>query len=146
MKDRIKDILGNFFISVTLINVAMLVLGSILMPQQQFGYEVFIYPLIYGVIGVIPAVIVREGRELSVKQMAVRHVIQMLLTVVLLLAFMFGGRKVDQQLILYAVCVAVSVVIIYAGVVVISWFLDKKTADRMTEDLIRFQERQNSGL
>ncbi|MBR2523665.1 MAG: DUF3021 family protein [Clostridiales bacterium] len=146
MKDRIKDILGSFFISVTLINVAMLVLGSILMPQQQFGYEVFIYPLIYGVIGIIPAVIVREGRELSVKQMIIRHVIQMLLTVVLLLAFMFGGRTVDRELLIIAASVAVSVMIIYAGVVVISWFLDKKTADRMTEDLIRFQERQNSGL
>ena len=64
MKDKIKDMLISFFISVTLINAAMLVLGSLLKPSQQFGYEVFAYPLIYGVIGMIPAVIIRSGKEL----------------------------------------------------------------------------------
>lgn len=143
MKERIKDILGSFFISVTLINVAMLVIGKILMPHQQFGYEVFIYPLIYGAIGIIPALIVGDGKELSVKQMIIRHIIQMLLTAVLLLALMFGGRLNDTNMILPALCVAASVVVIYVSVVIISYFLDKKAADRMTEDLIRFQKNRD---
>ena len=142
MKDRLREILGNFFISVTLIDAAMFVLGNILMPQQRFGYEVFIYPLIYGFIGVIPALITRDGKELSVKQTVIRHVIRMLMTVVLLLAFMFGGKPMDHDRIVAALCVAVSVIMIYAAVVIIGWFLDKKTADRMTADLIRFQQKQ----
>ena len=59
MKDKLKNMLGNFFISVALINGAMLVLGLLLRPEQKFGYEVFMYPLIYGVIGTIPALITR---------------------------------------------------------------------------------------
>ena len=141
MKDKLRHILGSFFISVTLINIAMLVLGSLLMPEQRFGYEVFIYPIIYGVIGIIPALITRDGKELSVKQTLVKNAVQMLMTVALILAFIFGGHPVDRNLIMTAVFVAVSVVLIYAGVIAISWFLDKKTADMMTEDLVRFQNR-----
>ena len=142
MKDKIKSMLSSFFISVTLINAAMLVLGLLLKPEQQFGYEVFMYPLIYGLIGMIPALIVRDGKELSVRQTIIREVIQMFLTVVILLAFIFGGNPVTDDLIVTAVCVAASVVVIYIGVVAIGWFLDKKTADQLNEELMRFQEKQ----
>lgn len=142
MKDKLRNILGSFFISVTLINIAMLVLGSLLMPEQRFGYEVFIYPIIYGVIGIIPALITRDGKELSVKQTLVKNAVQMLMTVALILAFIFGGHPVDRNLVVTAVSVAISVVIIYAGVVIIGWFLDKKAADQMNEDLTRFKNKQ----
>jgi len=142
MKDKLRNILGSFFISVTLINIAMLVLGSLLMPEQRFGYEVFIYPIIYGVIGIIPTLITRDGKELSVKQTLVKNAVQMLMTVALILAFIFGGHPVDRNLVVTAVSVAISVVIIYAGVVIIGWFLDKKAADQMNEDLTRFKNKQ----
>ena len=144
MRDKIKNMLQSFFISVTLINAAMLLLGLILKPDQKFGYEVFVYPLIYGLIGMIPALIVREGRELTVRQTIIKEVVQMALTVVLLVGFIFGGRPVDSVLIMQASLVALSVVLIYAGVVVISWFLDKKTADMLNEDLVRFKEKKGS--
>ena len=141
MKDRLKDMFQSFFIVVTLINVAMLFLGKILRPEQQFGYEVFVYPLVYGLIGMIPALIVRDGKELTVKQTIIKEVIQMVLTVVLLVAFIFGGNPVDSEMIRMALLVALSVVLVYAGVFVIRWLLDKRTADKLNEDLVRFKER-----
>lgn len=141
MKDKIKDMLTSFFISVALINLAMLILGVLLKPGQQFGYEVFAYPLIYGVIGMIPAVIVRSGKELSVKQMLIKNIVQMLLTVVLLLAFIFAGQPFTADHVKTALWVALSIVIIYAGVIVIGWFLDKKTADKLTDDLLKYQSK-----
>ena len=141
MKDKIKSMLQSFFICVTLINVAMLVLGMILMPEQQFGYEVFVYPLIYGLIGMIPALIVRDGKELTVKQTVIKEVIQMVLTVVLLVAFIFGGKPLDSERIQMAALVALSVALVYAGVIIIGWLLDKKTADMLNEDLSRFKQR-----
>ncbi len=136
--------LQSFFICVTLINVAMLVLGMILMPEQQFGYEVFVYPLIYGLIGMIPALIVRDGKELTVKQTVIKEVIQMVLTVVLLVAFIFGGKPLDSERIQMAALVALSVALVYAGVITIGWLLDKKTADMLNEDLNRFKQRSMS--
>ncbi len=146
MKERIKDILNSFFITVTLINVAMLVLGKLLEPTQVFGYEAFMYPLIYGLIGTIPSIVIRDKKELSVKQELIRKVINMLLIIVLMLAFMFGGREITSELIAAAVGVAISIVIIFVLVNLIIWWLDLKTAKDMTEDLLKYQEKQENAI
>ena len=140
MKERIREAAGSYFISVTLINAAMLILGFMLSPRQRFGYEVFLYPLIYGLIGIIPGLIISTDRELSVKQVVIRKVMQMLLIIVLLLAFMFGDDPLNRQTMAVAAAVALSVVVIYILVNVIMWMLDARTAKSMTEDLKRFQQ------
>ncbi|MDC7294303.1 hypothetical protein NXH67_12345 [Butyrivibrio sp. DSM 10294] len=144
MKERIRDILNSFFISVTLINVAMLILGKILAPTQVFGYEVFLYPLIYGLIGTIPTLLIRDKKELSVKQEFIRNIVRMLLLIVLMLAFMFGGREITSELIVAAIGVSVSIVIIFILVNLIIWWLDLKTAKDMTEDLLKYQQKQEN--
>ncbi len=144
MKERIKDILNSFFITVTLINVAMLILGKLLEPTQVFGYEAFMYPLIYGLIGTIPSIVIRDKKELSVKQELIRKVMNMLFIIVLMLAFMFGGREITSELIAAAVGVAISIVIIFVLVNLIIWWLDLKTAKDMTEDLLKYQEKQEN--
>ena len=144
MKERIRDILNSFFISVTLINVAMFILGRILEPTQVFGYEVFLYPLIYGFIGTIPTMLITDKKELSVKQELIRNVIKMLLLIVLMLAFMFGGREITSELIAAAVGVSLSIVIIFILVNLIIWWLDLKTAKDMTEDLIKYQQKKRN--
>lgn len=146
MKERIKEILNSFFITVTLINVAMLILGKLLEPTQVFGYEAFMYPLIYGLIGTIPSIVIRDKKELSVKQELIRKVMNMLLIIVLMLAFMFGGREIKSELIAAAVGVAISIVIIFVLVNLIIWWLDLKTAKDMTEDLLKYQEKQENAI
>lgn len=146
MKERIRDILNSFFITVTLINLAMLILGKLLEPEQVFGYEAFMYPLIYGLIGTIPSIVIRDKKELSVKQELIRKVMNMLLIIVLMLAFMFGGREITSELIVAAVGVAISIVIIFVLVNLIIWWFDLKTAKDMTEDLIKYQEKQENAI
>ena len=140
MKERIKNIAGSFFISVTLINLAILILGKILRPEQQFGYEVFAYPLIYGVIGIIPALFVRSDKELTVKQAIIKEIAQMMMTVVAIVVFIFVGQPLTRDILITASAVALSIVIIYCLVVLIGWLMDLRTARDMTEDLKRFQE------
>ena len=146
MKERIRDILNSFFISVTLINVAMLILGKILAPDQTFGYEAFLYPLIYGLIGAIPSLLIRSKKELSVMQVLVRKIMQVLLLIVLLLAFMFGGQKNTPELIAAAVGVSLSVIIIFVLVNLILWWLDLRTARNLTKDLLQFQQKQEKTM
>ena len=57
LKEFIKSTLASYFIIVTLVNVATLVLGSIFRPEQRFGYEAFLAPLLYGALGLIPVFI-----------------------------------------------------------------------------------------
>ena len=141
MKERIKDAFTSFFISVTLIDAAMMILGLLLRPEQRLGYEVFLYPLIYGLIGMIPTLIISTDKELTVGQVLLRKCMQMLLIMVLLLAFMFAGNPMDKEQISAAAGVAVSVAVIYVLVNVIKWMLDLRTAKGMTEDLQNYQQR-----
>ena len=146
MKERIKNIAGSFFISVTLINLAILILGKILRPEQQFGYEVFAYPLIYGVIGIIPALFVRSDKELTIKQAIIKEIVQMLMTVVAIVVFIFVGQPLTKDILITASAVALSIVIIYCLVVLIGWLMDLRTARVMTEDLKRFQEESTESV
>lgn len=141
MKDMIKDFFEGFFISVTLINLAMFILGLLFRPDQRFGYEVFIYPLIYGLIGMIPILVVRTQKELSVKQIIIRKIMQLFLLMVLLLGCIFGQSLKDPNRIPAIIGVAFSIVLIYVLVNVIEWMMDERTAKNMTEDLLQMQRR-----
>ena len=142
MKERFRTQLAGFFISVTLINLAMLILGSILQPELKFGYEAFAYPLIYGFIGSLPGIVMYSKKELTMKQTIIREIIQMFLIIVLIIAFMFGRfRDIDYDRIVQMIAVAISVAIIYVLVTFFGWLIDLKTANRMTEDLKRFQSK-----
>ena len=142
MKEHVKEILNSFFISVTLINIAMFILGILFRPEQRFGYEAYLYPLIYGLIGIVPTCIVTTKKELSVKQVIIRKVFQLVLLIVLLLAFMFAGKPVTAESVGIAGGVALSVVIIFVLVNIIMWLMDSRTAKIMTEDLIKFQQQE----
>lgn len=141
MKDMIKDFFEGFFISVTLINLAMFILGLLFRSDQRFGYEVFIYPLIYGLIGMIPILVVRTQKELSVKQIIIRKIMQLFLLMVLLLGCIFGQSLKDPNRIPAIIGVAFSIVLIYVLVNVIEWMMDERTAKDMTEDLLQMQRR-----
>lgn len=144
VKDGIKDYSTGFFISVTLITAAMLIIGLLFRPDQQFGYEVFVYPLIYGLIGMIPTLVIHTNKELSVKQIIIRKIMQLLLLVVLILGFIFGGTVMNSDTIPAVIAVAFSIVVIYILVNVIEWMMDEKTARDMTQDLLRMQKRMES--
>ena len=141
MKEHLRTQLAGFFISVTLINLAMLILGCWLEPDLEFGYQAFAYPLIYGVIGSIPGLVMYSKKELTVKQTLIREVIQMFMVVAIIIGFMFGRFKNIPDVIPQLIGVSVSVMIIYVLVHVFGWLIDLKTANKMTEDLKKFQAR-----
>ena len=139
MKDRIRRSLGSFFISVTLINLVMFLLGLLFRPDQTFGYEVFVYPILYGLIAQVPNFVLNSDREMTFRQAIISKVLRMLLITVLLTAFIFSGTPLTRSSLIPMACVAVSVMLIYIAVVLISWFLDLKTAREMNTELMRFQ-------
>ena len=141
MKEHLRTNLGSFFICVTLINVAMFVLGRMLEPDLKFGYEAFAYPLICGVIGSIPGLVMYSKKELTMKQTIIREIIQMFLVIAVIIGFMFGRFKFIPDIWPQIIGVSISVMIIYVLVHVFGWLIDLKTANIMMEDLKKFQER-----
>ena len=145
MKEHLQTQLAGFFISVTLITAAMFILGLFFQPDLRFGYEAFAYPLIYGVIGSVPGLLMYSKKELTLKQTLIREFIQMSLIIVLIITFMFGRFKNIPELVPQIIGVSVSIVIIYVLVHFFGWLMDLKTAKIMTEDLKRFQQKASGG-
>ena len=144
MKEHLKTCLGNYFICVTLIDVAILVLGCMLEPEVKFGYEVFAYPLLYGFLGTLPGLVMFSRKELTIGQTIIREVIQMFLVVAIIIGFMFGRYINVSGAVPKIIGVAISVVIIYILVTFFGWLIDLRTANKMTEELRKFQEKAAS--
>lgn len=142
MKEHIKDNLMNFFIIVTLVNIVIFACGMILMPEQQLTYTAFLVPIIDGLLGIIPGLVMYSKRELTVRQMLIREVIQLMSIEAIILFFTFGFS--GSLNIKYLLVVATSVAVVYVMVNVIRYFLDIRSAKKLTDELKAFQSTHGS--
>ena len=139
MREHIKNNIMSFFIIVTLVNIAIFICGIVLAPEEKLGYTAFIVPVIDGILGVIPGLIMYSKRELSVKQMIVRNIIQLICIELIIMVFSFGFTPITSISIPRIFAVIGSVAFVYVGVVVIMYLLDFRTAKKMTDELKAFQ-------
>ena len=140
MKEHIKDNLINFFIIVTMVNIVIFICGSLFAPDQNITYSAFIVPIIDGILGSIPGLIMYSKRELTVKQMIIREVIQFFMVEIIILLFSFGFSGFRIENLNMMAIVALSVAAVYISVWVIRFFLDSRKAKKMTDDLKMFQK------
>ena len=89
-KEFMYQIVRMFFVLVTLINIAMFIFGKMLQPDTTFGYQALILPVIYAVAGVLPMIVMYSDRELTVKEVIVRKIIQFLLIEMSIIFIIFG--------------------------------------------------------
>ncbi|MGN1088957.1 MAG: hypothetical protein ACI4Q6_01030, partial [Huintestinicola sp.] len=125
----------------TLINGATFVLGEIFRPDERFGYDAFLSPLIYAAISLIPMLCMYSKKELTVKQLIAREVLQLAAIEIILIFFGLGKKCLAPENISLTVSFALSILIIYVLVILISWLLDMKTAKQLTNELKSFQDR-----
>ena len=140
-KEFILACLRSFFAIVTLVNVAVFVLGFTMDPERLFGYEVFLMPLIYGSLGILPNIVMYSKRELKIRELLVRKAIQLVLIEGLVLFAVFYGDKNMGEHIPSIISIGVCIFLIYVIVNVIDWFQNYNLAKNMTKDLLEFQER-----
>lgn len=136
--DFLKKRLMDFFIIVTCITAVIGIVGLIYEPNRQFGYEAYFSPLLFGAISIIPSLVKYSKNELTVKEMIFRNVLQLVILecLILITGYSLGIMKDKNVLI----SVALSVVIVYIVVNLISWFIDSKTAAALNEKLKSFQK------
>lgn len=143
-KDFIVDWLKSFFMVVTLINAVMFIMGLYFMPENRFGYEAFAAPLVYGLAGCLPNLVMYSKHELKVKELVVRKAVQLVLVEVLVLfaAFYDAGEQWMRAEIIGSV--AVSIFVIYVLANLFDWLQNMLSAKRMTEELMQFQDSLKS--
>ena len=140
-KELIRDMVNTYFMLATMILAAMAVLGTYFMPEATFGYEQFETPLIYAAWGTLPNIVLYSKKELSMKQMLFRKIIQLVLVeiIVILVALPPEALKGENNTLMISLvsCVFVIYVLTHA----IAWYQDSITAKKMTEELMVFQKK-----
>lgn len=139
-KEFVNDMITTYFTLVTLITVVMFVLGTHFIPNAEFGYEGFATPLIYAVYGYLPNIVMYSKKELTVKEVLVRKVIQLVLIEVIILVMVLPGIGDYMEHMDIVISLVISVFIIYILTHFIEWFQNYRTAKNMTEELLTFQQ------
>lgn len=141
-KDFLKKCLMEFFIIVTCISVVIGVIGLIYEPTKRFGYEAYFSPLIFGAISTVSSFVTYSKKELTVKQMIFRNVLQLMVLecMILITGYSFGIMK--DKMILSSV--AISVIVVFIAVQFISWIIDSKTAANLNDSLKIYQKNESN--
>ena len=138
-KEFIGDCIRTFFTVVTLINIAMFLMGVTMMPDIRFGYEGFIVPVIYGLAGTLPNLVMYSGRELKVGELMVRKVFHFVLTEASVLLVIFYNSPEEARPLWLIRAVAICIFIIYVLATLFDWLQNYLSAKQLTEDLKIFQ-------
>lgn len=140
-KEHLKSVLLSYFVIVTLVDFAIFVLGIIFRPEEQFGYEAFLSPLIYGAIALVPMLLMYSKRELTVKQQIVREIFKLIAIEAALLVFGFGIDNFSIDNIVIIISFAAAVMVIFFMVHFIEWVLDVRVAKQLNSNLKEFQKK-----
>ena len=143
-KEFVADCIRTFFTVVTLVNIAMYLMGISMFPDKTMGYEGFIIPVIYGLAGTIPNFAMYSNRELRVGELMVRKVIQLLLTEFSVLAAVFSGSSETDRGPWLIGAVALSVFIIFVLASLFDWIQNYLSAKQVMEDLKIFQRNMSN--
>ncbi|MBE6753721.1 MAG: DUF3021 family protein [Ruminococcaceae bacterium] len=138
-KEFLNSLVRSYFAVVTLVVLAVAILGNIFAPEERFGYDAFYLPLLYGAIGVLPDVIMYSRKELSVKALIVRKVLQLVMIegAILFIMFAFGPAYNRQPTLV--VSVAISIFIIYILVNLMDYAHNCAAAKQLNDELGRLK-------
>lgn len=140
-KEFVIKFIRTYFSVVTLINVAILIIGTQMAPDSRLGYDAFAAPLIYGMAGTLPNIVLYSKRELKVKELLFRKILQLILIEITVLFAAFYNRTKISPKLEDIISVAISIFVIYVIASLFIWIQNTISAKQMTMDLMKFQER-----
>ena len=139
-KDFLKQMLTSFFVVVTLVSIAIAILGCVFRPEQRFGYEAFLAPVFYGLLSMIPVAIMYSKKELTVKQLYIRKVLQLFSIELILYLGGYGFENIKAARRSQTVAFGISIIIIYVVEDVISGIINTNDAKKLTKMLQQYQK------
>ena len=141
VREYAKTGLFDFFVITTFVNIAIFVLGSVYRQGVTLSYDAFLTPPLYGLFGTIPGWILYSKKELTRKQIIIRKIFQVIFLEIILMLLTFPGDHFCMENMGEIISFAMSVLIIYILVHLITWIFDKKQAKIMMEDISNYQKQ-----
>ncbi len=143
-KELMIRALRLYTLLVTLITVAMIILGFLMDRDRVFGYDAFFSPLLYALIGTAAAMVTRSDKEPSVRGLVIRKIISLLLIegAIILIALNADTIPTDQNWVLPGLILGGFVVFVLTHIIL--YLADQKEAKKISADLVRYQEKQEA--
>ena len=76
IKEKLQEAFRMYFILFTLISVLLMILGMAFDNDRVLRYDVFISPLLYAGIGIVPVFFFGGDKEISMKKYIIQRLIQ----------------------------------------------------------------------
>lgn len=142
MKQKLGEAFRLYFILVTLITILLMVVGLIFDSGRTFSYEAFFSPLFYAFIGVIPVFFFQSDKELGMKQLIIRGVIQILIIEAAILLIVFNAPNIPSDRIEVVISIAVGILIVYMLSLVVEYIFELIQAKEMNTYLEEYQKNR----
>ena len=139
-KEFMGQVFISFFVVVTCINLGMAFMGMIYAPDTRFGYEALLFPVFYGFLGILPAAVLYSRKELTVKQMLLRKIIQLILIEAIMVGIVFFLGGTDFSTLLPFMIMVLAVCLAAEGIL---WLAADKKVKKLNAQLKRFQDRES---
>ena len=79
LKHKFYQAIKLYFMLVTFISILLMILGLAFDSERTFSYSVFLSPLIYAAVGVLPVFLPGHDKELSVKMLILKKIIELVI-------------------------------------------------------------------
>ena len=139
-KEFMGQVFISFFVVVTCINLGMAFMGMIYAPDTRFGYEALLFPVFYGFLGILPSAVLYRRKELTVKQMLLRKIIQLILIEAIMVGIVFFLGGTDFSTLLPFMIMVLAVCLAAEGIL---WLAADKKVKKLNAQLKRFQDRES---
>lgn len=141
LREALYQAARTYCILVTLVTVAILVLGETFDAGATFSYDVFLSPLAFALVGAAPELVMVSSEELSRRAYVCRRVVQFALIEIGVLALATASPAIASNRMEVAASLAIAVAVIYALTWACTYLSDRYAARKMTDELARFQAR-----
>lgn len=143
LKNTLQKAFRLYFVLVTLITILLMILGLTFDSDRTLSYQAYASPLIYGALGVIPVFIFDQEKEISVKKLILRRVIELVLIEAIFMIIAFGADSIPTEKIGVVIGIAAGIIVIYGLTILIEYLLETGESRELNEYLSNYQKGIN---
>ncbi len=140
IKEKLYEAFRLYFILVTLISVLIMILGLWLDSDRVLGYDVFISPLFFAAVCIIPVFFFGNDKEISMKRLLLKNALTLVFVEAVVLIIAFNSKSIPTERRSVVLALAVGITVIYILTIVIEYIFELNESKLLNEALDKYQK------
>ena len=141
IKEKLLEAFRMYFILFTLISVLLMILGMTLDHDRVFGYEIFMSPLLYAGIGIIPVFFFKEDEEISMKKLLIHRLITLGFIEIVFMVLAFSVSSIPTEKVSVVIGIAAGIAIVFALSIFVEYVFEIREAKALNKVLTEYQNK-----